>query len=158
MSFSVPQQQEELSGNKSRRTRVSSGHWISPHRPGRSTTDANGSPAASRLHAMNVSKVSSSPQSFHNYDPITHPPPSLQSPHVFKPVIDPSTPTGSSHRFRTVTTVASSTSKSTHNFKPMIINKSRSPDSQHNFKPVIINTSPSPESSHDFKPVNTRVD
>ncbi|KAG9946151.1 hypothetical protein KCU85_g6724, partial [Aureobasidium melanogenum] len=146
----VPQRQEKLNGIKSPRTRSSSGHWSSSHR---STTDANGSPTASRLHTMNSSKASSSPQSSHNFDPITPPPTSLESPHVFKPVIPPSTPTGSSHLFRPVTAAASPKSKSAHNFKPVIINRSQSPNSQHNFKPVIINKSQSPESPHNFKPI-----
>lgn len=150
MSYSVPQEQEKLSGT---RTRSSSIRWSLPPRPERSTTDANGSPAASRLHAINSSKASSSPRSTHNFDPITPPPPSLQSPHVFKPVIPPSTPTGSSHLFTPVTPAASLTSKSTHNFKPVIISKSQSPKSQHNFKPVIINKSQTSESPHNFKPI-----
>ncbi|KAG9555987.1 hypothetical protein KCU71_g8758, partial [Aureobasidium melanogenum] len=146
----VPQRQEKLNGIKSPRTRSASGHWSSSHR---STTDANGSPAASRLHAMNSSKASSSPQSSHTFDPITTPPPSLQSPHIFKPVIPPSTPTGSSHLFTPVTSDASSKSKATHDFKPVIINRSQSPNSRHNFKPVIINKSQSPRSPHNFKPI-----
>ncbi|KAH0022874.1 hypothetical protein KCU78_g5617, partial [Aureobasidium melanogenum] len=143
----VPQRQEKLNGIKPPRTRSSSSHWSSTHR---STTDANGSPAASRLHAMNSSKASSSPQSSHTFDPITPPP---TSPHIFKPVISPSTPTGSSHLFTPVVSAPSSTSKSAHNFKPVIINKSQSPTSQHNFKPVIINKSQSPKSPHNFKPI-----
>ncbi|KAG9671397.1 hypothetical protein KCU99_g5767, partial [Aureobasidium melanogenum] len=143
----VPQRQEKLNGIKPPRTRSSSSHWSSTHR---STTDANGSPAASRLHAMNSSKASSSPQSSHTFDPITPPP---TSPHIFKPVISPSTPTGSSHLFTPVVSAPSSTSKSAHNFKPVIINKSQSPTSQHNFKPDIINKSQSPKSPHNFKPI-----
>ncbi|KAH0364376.1 hypothetical protein KCU65_g6783, partial [Aureobasidium melanogenum] len=146
----VPQRQERLNGTKSPRTRSSSGHWSSSHR---STTDANGSPAAPRLHAMNSSKASPSPQSSNNFDPTTPPPPTLQSPHVFKPVVPPSTPTGSSHLLTPVTAAASSTSKSAHNFKPVVIHKSQSPNSQHNFKPVIINNSQSPKSPHNFKPI-----
>ncbi|KAH0383952.1 hypothetical protein KCU92_g4853, partial [Aureobasidium melanogenum] len=146
----VPQRQEKLNGIKPPRTRSSSGHWSSSHR---STTDANGSPAASRLHAMNPSKASSSPHSSHTFDPITPPPTSPESPHVFKPVISPSTPTGSSHLFTPVVSAPSSTSKSAHNFKPVIINKSQSPTSQHNFKPVIINKSQSSKSPHNFKPI-----
>ncbi|KAG9515553.1 hypothetical protein KCV07_g7376, partial [Aureobasidium melanogenum] len=143
----VPQRQEKLIGIKPPRTRSSSSHWSSSHR---STTDANGSPAASRLHAMNSSKASSSPQSSHTFDPVTPPP---TSPHIFKPVISPSTPTGSSHLFTPVVSAPSSTSKSAHNFKPVIINKSQSPTSQHNFKPVIMNKSQSPKSPHNFKPI-----
>lgn len=150
MSCSVPQGQEELSGT---RTRSSSIRWSLPPRPERSTTDANGSPAASRLHAMKSSKATSTPQSSHNFDPITPPSPSLQSPHILKPVIPPSTPTGSSHLFTPVTPAASLTSKSTHNFRPVIINKSQSPRSQHNFRPVIINKSKTSESPHYFKPI-----
>jgi hypothetical protein len=48
MSSSAPQKREELSGVTPNRMRSSSGHWSSPHRPGRSTTDANGSPLVSR--------------------------------------------------------------------------------------------------------------
>ncbi|KAK6007862.1 hypothetical protein QM012_004676 [Aureobasidium pullulans] len=149
----VPQGQEELGGNHQQRPRISSGHWSSPHRPSRSTTDANGSPAASRLYAMRLSKASSSPRSPCIFDPITPPPPSLQTPHIFKPIISPSTPTGVSHLFTPVTSAASPTSKSAHNFKPVIVNKSQSPKSQHNFEPVILNKSQTPKSSHNLKPI-----
>ncbi|KAG9685905.1 hypothetical protein KCU95_g10421, partial [Aureobasidium melanogenum] len=146
----VPQRQEKLNGIKSPRTRSSSGHWSSSHR---STTDANGSPAASRLHAMGSSKASSSPQSSHTFDPITPSPPSLQSPHLFKPDIPPSTPTRSSHLFTPVTSAASSTSESAHNFKPVIINKSHSPKSPHNFKPIIVDDLATPISPHTLTPI-----
>jgi hypothetical protein len=151
MSSSAPQKREELSGATPNRMRSSSGHWSSPHRPGRSTTDANGSLLVSRLHATPSSKSSSLLRP-HVPDPITPPPPSLQSPHVFRPVVSTSTPTESSHLFTPVASAASP-SKSVHNFKPVVIDESPSPKSAHNFKPIIFDDPQSPISPHTFEPI-----
>jgi hypothetical protein len=86
-------------------------------------------------------------------DPITPPPPSLQSPHVFKPVVSTSTPTESPHLFTPVTSAAPPSSKSNHNFQPVIIDDSLSPKSPHNFKPIIVDGPKSPVSPHTVKSI-----
>ncbi|KAH0294039.1 hypothetical protein M436DRAFT_81773 [Aureobasidium namibiae CBS 147.97] len=153
LSLRASLSREELSGGRPLQMRSSDGHWSSPHRPGRSTTDENGSPVILRPHESPSSNSLSSLQA-HAPDPVTPPPPSLQSPQVFRPVVSTPNSSGSSHFFTPVaSTAALPPSKSTHNFKPVTTHDSPSPESGHNFKPIVFDDSRSPRSPHDNKPL-----
>lgn len=169
MCSSTAQTGEELSDDRPLHMRSSGGHGSSPHRPGRSTTDENGSPVILRRHETSSSKSLSSLQA-QVHDPVTPPQPSLQSSHVFRPVVFTPTATRSSHLFTPVASAAGvPSSKSTHNskpvtndlssiesghnFKPMLFDEAGSPKSPHGFEAISTNGSPKPKSGHNFKPM-----
>lgn len=153
MCSSTPQTREELRGVRPLQMRPSGGQWSSPHRPGRSTTDENGSPVILRPHETHSPKSLSSLQA-QVPDPVTPPQPSSQSPCVFRPVVPRSSPTRSAHFFTPVASSAAvPSSKSTNNNKPVTTDDPSLIESGHNYKPIVFDGSRSPKSPHDNKPL-----